>query len=122
MQSVLVNKENFAAIGWDENYFKHCEFEAFSVEGGLVCSDFVSCSFKGVEWYWTLFSGSNFIDCQFKDCVFRGASFPNSRFVECSLSNCRFIKDNLGGDCGFSDAVAYKCSIEGGEGFDVEMH
>ncbi len=122
MQSETVNKESFAIIDWDDNYFKYCEFDTFSVEGGVVCSDFVSCSFKGVEWYWTLFSGSNFIDCQFKDCVFRGATFANSRFVECRLSNCRFIKDNLGGDCGFPDAVAYKCPIEGVEGFEVEMH
>jgi uncharacterized protein YjbI with pentapeptide repeats len=122
MQSVLVNKENFAAIDWDENHFKYCEFKTFSVEGGLVCSDFVSCSFRDVEWYWTSFSGSNFIDCQFKDCVFRGTTFPDSRFVECRLAHCRFIKDNLGGDCGFSNTVAYKCSVERCEGFEVEMH
>lgn len=122
MRSVTVSKENVAVIDWDENYFKFCDFENCSVEGGTVCSDFVDCSFNDVDWYWGLFSASNFVKCLFKDCVFRGSSFPDSRFVECTLTNCRFVKDNLDGDCDFSRTVAYSCSIDGGEGFKAEMH
>jgi uncharacterized protein YjbI with pentapeptide repeats len=121
MRSVTVNKENVAAIGWDENYFKFCDFENVSVDGGTVGSDFVDCSFKDVEWYWGLFSGSNFVNCLFRDCVFRGSTFADCRFVACSLTNCRFVKDNLDGDCDFSKTVAYGCLVDCGEGFKAEM-
>lgn len=121
MRSVTVNKENLAAIDWDDNYFKFCDFENFSVDGGTVSSDFVDCSFKDVDWYWGLFSCSNFVKCLFTDCVFRGSSFADTRFVECTLTNCQFVKDNLDRDCDFPKTVAYGCSIDGGEGFKAEM-
>jgi uncharacterized protein YjbI with pentapeptide repeats len=117
MRSATISTENVQNTLWDENYFKFCDFDGFSTEGGFVCSDFVSCSFRNVDWYWGLFSGSNFIACQFADCIFRGVSFPDSRFIECKLTNCRFVKDNLNGECDFSKTVAYGCVIEGGEGF-----
>ena|ERR1035441_1993117 len=121
MRTETIDKENLAATEWDENYFKLCDFRDFSMEGGIISSDFVSCSLKNVEWYWGLFSCSNFIECRFTDCVFRGSSFFGCRFVDCVLSDCRFIKDNLDADCGFSGTVAFGCSIQGGEGFKAEM-
>lgn len=121
MRSITVGNENLGAIEWDENYFKFCDFEDISIEGGVISSDFIDCSFKNVEWYWGLFSGANFVNCLFNDCVFRGSSFPDSKFVECSLVNCRFIQDNLATDCDFSQASAYRCSISGGEGFKAEI-
>jgi uncharacterized protein YjbI with pentapeptide repeats len=75
-RSEIVNQERSAAVQWDDNYFKLCNFESFSIEGYVIGSDFVSCSFSNVDWYWGLFSGSNFISCTFRDCIFRGSSFP----------------------------------------------
>lgn len=121
MQSGTIDQENLKDIEWDENYFKFCDFENFSIEGKTICSDFVNCSFNKVEWYWGLFSGSNFIDCLFTDCTFRGSAFPDSKFVECRFTNCHFLKDNLGEDCDFSKTIAYGCLIEGGGGFKIEI-
>lgn len=118
--SVTVTQEKLSEIDWDENYFKWCTFAYFSIEGGLIASDFARCSFKNLDWYWGLFSDSNFIKCEFKDCVFRGTSFPDTSFVECTLTNCRFVKDNLNGDCKFERTAAYGCTIDGGEGFKAE--
>jgi uncharacterized protein YjbI with pentapeptide repeats len=120
MQAVTINEQNLATVDWDENYFKFCQFENFSIEGGLVYSDFVDCSFSDLDWYWGLFTGSNFVKCSFTRCVFRGTSFADTKFVECSFVECRFMKDNLGGDCDFSETVAYACVVEGGEGFLAE--
>jgi uncharacterized protein YjbI with pentapeptide repeats len=121
MRSETVGIDNFETIDWDENYFKFCDFENFSIEGKHIPSDFVSCSFVNVEWYWGLFNGANFVDCLFTDCVFRGTAFPDCKFVQCTLTNCRFEKDNLAADCDFSKAIAYRCTVDGGEGFKAEM-
>jgi uncharacterized protein YjbI with pentapeptide repeats len=121
MQSIIINKDNFAATQWDDNYFKHCEFVNFSKEGEVIGSDFIGCSFKNVDWYWGIFTQANFIKCHFIDCVFRGTSFVDARFIECKMDNCLFIKDSLGADCDFSRAVAYGCTINGGEGFRAEV-
>src|ERR1700722_246283 len=51
-----INSGNLAEIEWNDGYFKFCDFEGFSIDGGLVAADFVDCSFKGVNWYWGLFS------------------------------------------------------------------
>jgi len=121
MRSETVGKDNLDSVAWDENYFKFCDFENFSVEGESVCSDFVQCSFTNVDWYWGFFSDANFVNCRFKACVFRGSSFRGTKFVECTLTDCRFVKDNLDGDCDFSEAIAYGCTIDAGEGFNAEM-
>jgi uncharacterized protein YjbI with pentapeptide repeats len=121
MRSLAVGKENLDMIEWDENYFKFCDFENISIEGGVIGSDFIDCSFKNVDWYWGLFSGANFVNCLFNDCVFRGSAFPDGKFVECSLVNCRFIQDNLTADCDFSRTIAYRCSTNNGEGFKAEI-
>ena len=114
-------QDNLGPVDWDENYFKWCHFEDFSIEGKVICSTFLSCSFKNIDWYWGLFSDCNFINCEFKDCVFRGTSFPGSRFVECTLTNCRFVKDNLNGDCDLEETHAYGCTIDGCEGFNAKI-
>jgi uncharacterized protein YjbI with pentapeptide repeats len=121
MRTEAIDKENLALVEWDENYFKYCDFADFSMEGGLICSDFVSCSFNNVDWYWGLFSGTNFVSCRFTDCVFRGSTFADSRFVECKFANCRFIKDNLDRGCVFTRTTAFGCMVDGGEGFDVDI-
>jgi hypothetical protein len=121
MRSETIDKSNLQATSWEEEYFKHCTFDGFSLEGGVVTSDFVTCSFRDNEWYETLFNCANFIDCKFKNCVFLGSTFAACRFVACTMTNCRFIKDNLGAECRFSGSVAYGCSIEGGEGFIPEI-
>lgn len=117
MQSEVINPENVSAVEWNEGYFKYCTFERLSMEGLLVWSDFVDCSFTSVNWYLGLFSSTNFIDCSFVDCTFAGMVFLDSKFVDCSLVNCRFIEDNLGGNCDFSKTHIYGCSVENCTGF-----
>jgi fluoroquinolone resistance protein len=117
MESEDINQTNFATIERESSWFRYCNFIDFSMEGGHITSDFVGCSFRGLDLYWTMFNIVNFIDCRFTDCVFRGVAFPQCRFVECTLVNCRFNKDNLNGDCDFDKSVAYGCTINGCEGF-----
>jgi uncharacterized protein YjbI with pentapeptide repeats len=121
VRSKTVGKENLEGTRLDENYFKYCTFDGFSQEGGVVSSDFVSCSFRDVEWYWGLFTLANFINCSFVNCVFRGTTFAESRFVECTMTNCRFLRDNLDSECTFPGTVAFRCSLEGVEGFSIEV-
>jgi uncharacterized protein YjbI with pentapeptide repeats len=121
VRSETINSENFTDIEWDEGYFKFCNFEGFSIEGGQVSSDFVGCSFKNIDYYLSLFSGCNFISCNFADCAFAGTSFPDTRFVDCKLVNCKFTQDNLGGDCDFSKTIAYGCSVESSLGFGPHL-
>jgi uncharacterized protein YjbI with pentapeptide repeats len=116
-RSETINAENVAEMKWDEGYFKFCNFEEFSTDQGLVASDFNGCSFKKVDWYWGLFCQCNFIHCTFEDCTFAGTAFPDTRFIDCKLTNCRFIQDNLGGECSFSGATAYGCTVENSPGF-----
>jgi uncharacterized protein YjbI with pentapeptide repeats len=117
MRSVTIGKGDVAEVEWDENHFKFCEFRRISIEGQAVCSDFVSCLFTNVDWYWGLFSGSNFIGCRFTDCVFAGCAFPQTRFIDCIFTNCRFTKDNLNASCDFSDTISYGSTLNGTEGF-----
>jgi uncharacterized protein YjbI with pentapeptide repeats len=117
VRSETINSNNVADIEWDGEYFKFCSFEGLSIDGQVVTSDFVGCSFKNIAWYWGLFSHSNFIKCKFANCAFAGTAFPDCRFVDCNLVDCRFIKDDLGCDCDFSKTIAYGCSIESSLGF-----
>ena len=121
MRSETIGKENFEATPWEENYFKYCTFDGFSQEGEVVSSDFVSCSFRNVEWYMSLFTHTNFVDCKFVNCVFLGSTFADSRFIECTMENCRFMRNNLDSECKFPGTVAYRCSLEGGVGFNAEV-
>jgi uncharacterized protein YjbI with pentapeptide repeats len=91
MESETINAENFASIELDDNYFKFCTFETLSPEGGFIASDFSSCTFKDVDWYWGLFSSCNFIQCQFTDCTFRGTGFAECKFVECVFARAFLI-------------------------------
>jgi uncharacterized protein YjbI with pentapeptide repeats len=121
MRTATIDKGNYGTVEWDDNYFKSCEFEDFSIEGEIISSDFICCSFRNVNWYWGLFTQANFVQCKFENCAFRGTSFPDARFVECTLDNCEFAKDNLGSDCDFARAVAYSCKVNGSEGFKPEI-
>lgn len=117
MQSLTINNENLKSVIWEEEYYKFCEFDSFTIEGGHIDSDFINCTFSNVNWYWGIFNIVNFIECKFVNCVFRGTSFPDCIFVECELDNCKFIKDNLNGDCKFSNARAYNCKVNNSLGF-----
>lgn len=117
MQAETINSDNLAGVDWDENYFKFCTFENFSIEGGLVAADFNQCSFNKIDWYWGLFSSCNFIDCTFANCTFAGTNFADTRFVDCKISDCVFKKDNLGGECDLSETTSYGCSVENSQGF-----
>ena len=121
MQSVIISKENVHTLDWDEQCFRFCEFDNFSVDGKVISSDFISCRFKDIEWYWGLFSQANFIQCIFSNCTFRGTSFASARFVECEFSDCHFVRDNLNGKCNFSEALAYGCRLVNCDGFDAEV-
>jgi uncharacterized protein YjbI with pentapeptide repeats len=117
VRSETINAANVAGVSWDEDYFKFCDFAGFSIEGGLVASDFVGCSFGKIDWYWGLFSGCNFINCSFADCTFAGTNFADTRFVDCKLVNCEFKHDNLGCDCDLSKTIVYGYSAENTRGF-----
>ena len=121
MRSEIIYKENAATIEWDENYFKYCEFVDFSMEGEVVSSDFIGCSFRNLDWYMALFSFTNFINCRFINCIFQGTGFPDTRFVDCTLIDCKFVKDNLNRDCYFTKTSAYNCQVSDGEGFNPEI-
>lgn len=120
-QAETINAENFTSIDLVENYFKFAAFEDVSPEGGLIASDFTTCTFQRIDWYWGLFSSCNFIQCQFKDCVFRGTNFADSRFIECAFTNCQFVKDNLGGECTLEESIAYACKVENCLGFNPRI-
>lgn len=119
MRSERIDQQNCSTVEWDDGYFKFCDFADCAIEGKVVVSDFVSCSFKGVDWYLALFTQCNFIECRFENCTFRGCGFPDNKFVHCSLVNCAFVPNNLGGECYFEQVVAYGCSVDGGIGFNV---
>ncbi len=117
IRSETITSKNLAGVEWDEGYFKFCNFEGLSIEGGLVSSDFHGCTFKEIDWYWGLFSDCNLIDCNFVDCTFAGTNFPGTKFINCKLVNCKFIQDNLGVECGFSETSSCGCSVENSSGF-----
>ena len=121
MRSESVTPGNVSQIEWDEEYFKYCDFEAFSIEGKTISSDFVGCSFKSLDWYWGLFSGCNFVNCEFVDCHFAGTAFPDTRFVDCKIVNCEFKQDNLGRDCDFTSTIAYGCAVESSSAFRPQV-
>jgi uncharacterized protein YjbI with pentapeptide repeats len=121
MQSATITPANVASVEWDEQCFRFCEFLGISVDGEVISSEFIGCSFKEIDWYWGLFTQAIFVKCSFENCTFRGTSFPDARFVECKLTGCRFTKDNLDGDCDFRGAVAYACEVNDCQGFAAEI-
>ena len=119
MKSRLITQESLSDVAWDDEYFKFCEFKNFSIDMESVSSDFVTCNFIELDWYWGFFTLANFIQCKFENCTFRGSSFSGARFYECEFTNCHFVKDNLDGECCFDDALAYGCKVTKCEGFNV---
>lgn len=120
MRTSVITQESFTDVTWDDEYFKFCEFNGFSMEGETISSDFVSCKFTDIDWYWGLFTLANFVSCKFINCTFRGTSFTDARFFECEFTDCHFIKDNLDSECDFKGALAYGCKVTNSEGFKVE--
>jgi uncharacterized protein YjbI with pentapeptide repeats len=120
MRTSIITQESLSDVTWDDEYFKFCEFEGVSVEGETVSSDFVSCKFTDIDWYWGLFTLANFVNCKFINCTFRGTSFTDSRFFECEFTNCHFVQDNLNSECDFKGAVAYGCKVTNCEGFKAK--
>jgi uncharacterized protein YjbI with pentapeptide repeats len=121
MQALIINSENFNTVDWEEDCFKYCEFSGLSPEGEHITSDFISCKFTDIDWYWGIFNIVNFVECHFKNCIFRGTDFASCKFVECTFDNCQFIKDNLNGDCEFNESVAYNCRFTNCDGFNVAI-
>jgi uncharacterized protein YjbI with pentapeptide repeats len=119
MRAETVRTEDLSKVEWDDSYFKYCEFLDFSLEGDIACSDFVSCTFHNIDWYWGFFASANFIRCRFIDCDFRGCNFADARFVDCELTRCHFVNDNLGGACKFDEAAAYGCTLIDTTGFTI---
>lgn len=122
MKELTITQDNLKSVNWEEEFYKYCNFENFSIEGGHIDSDFIDCSFDNVEWYWGIFNIVNFVDCIFNNCIFRGSAFPDCKFVECEINNCRFIKDNLDSDCTFENASSYNCKLNNTEGFNAERN
>jgi uncharacterized protein YjbI with pentapeptide repeats len=77
----------------------------------------VGCVIEDSDWCWSLFNNATFVSVKFINCTFRGASFAGCSFTECSFVNCAFVKDNLGGDCKFTDNRWYACIQSGCTGF-----
>ena len=103
--------------GWDEGSFKYCNFSKLEIEGGGFGGVLVGCVVEDSDWYWSLFNTATFVNVEFKNCVFRGTSFAGCSFTECKFTDCSFTKDNLGGDCQFTDNGWYACTQSGCKGF-----
>ena len=56
MRSETFGNGDVTEIEWNDRYFKFCEFRDFSLEGQDISSDFVSCSFTGIDCYWVHFN------------------------------------------------------------------
>lgn len=103
--------------GWEEGAFKYCDFRNLDIQGRGLGGVLVGCSIEDSEWYWSLFNTTAFVNVEFKNCTFRGASFAGCSFTECRFIDCAFIKDNLGGDCSFTENRWYACTQSGCTGF-----
>jgi uncharacterized protein YjbI with pentapeptide repeats len=121
MQNLSVNSKNIDTVKWEEEYYKYCIFDSFTIEGIHVDSDFTDCTFNNIEWYWGIFNIVKFINCKFNNCVFKGTTFPDCLFVECEFNNCSFEKDNLDGDCEFENSRAYNCKVVNTSGFNATI-
>ena len=102
---------------WEEGTFKYCNFSKLDIEGPGFDGVQVGCVIEDSDWYWSLFNVATFVSVKFINCTFRGASFAGCSFTECSFVNCAFVKDNLGGDCKFTDNRWYACTQSGCTGF-----
>ncbi len=98
--------------------FRFCSFESANIEGDGSDGVFLTCEFRDIDFYWSMFNLALFANCKFERCTFRGASFAGCRFVECTFSDCRFLKDNLGGSCNARDTKLFECVAENCEGWD----
>ncbi len=106
---------------WSDNVFQFCQFRHMDLEGALVDSIFVGCTFEECEWYCSLFTCAVLVNVKFEKCKFRGTSFGSCKFVECEFHDCEFIKDNLNGDCSFNDVQWYNCIQKNCRGLEEEF-
>ena len=83
----------------------------------------MSCSFKSIDWYWGLFSGSNFIGCYLANCTFAGTGLPDTlvhRLV--SLVNCKVHeRQRRWRLVDLSKTIGYGCSVESCLGFEPSI-
>jgi uncharacterized protein YjbI with pentapeptide repeats len=122
MNNKIINSKSLKSFDWSVEYFQYFEFSEFEIEGLHIDSDFSECTFRNIEFYWGIFNIINFINCKFENCTFRGTAFPNCKFIDCQLTNCSFEKDNLNGDCDFTDSKAYNCTTNNCRGFNAEIY
>jgi uncharacterized protein YjbI with pentapeptide repeats len=95
-----------------EYIFNSSYFSGLNLEGGSLDSVMIFCEITDCDFYWTNAIGGLFVKSSFVGVTFRGVPFAGARFLECKFSNCRFLKDNLGGDCGFEDALFVRCTFQ----------
>lgn len=108
---------------WEDGSFTYCNFSKLDIEGPGFSGVLVGCVIEDSEWYWSLFNVATFVSVKFKNCTFRGSAFASCSFTECSFINCTFTKDNLGGDCSFTENRWYACTQSGCTGFvDAVAH
>ena len=103
--------------GWEEAVFKYCNFRKLDIEGCGFEGVLVGCVIEDSDWYWGLFNTATFVNVTFKNCTFRGVGFAGCSFTECNFIKCAFTKDNLGGDCSFTENRWYACTQSGCTGF-----
>lgn len=116
---MLIESDTFAAdidaaLLRGSHVFRYCDFVGLIglEERGMVDVDstFISSTFEGADFYWTLFNSVVAISCTFTNCAFRGVTFASCKFVECTFVNCTFTLDNLGGECTFPETSWYACT------------
>jgi uncharacterized protein YjbI with pentapeptide repeats len=97
--------------------FRYCRFDKLQEnQTGLVDSDFLNCTFKNCDFYWSAVPVVLFYACTFENCTFRGVSFRGCTFVSTSFTDCTFTRSNLGGDCSFDETKWFDCSQLGCSG------
>ncbi|MDD5057680.1 MAG: pentapeptide repeat-containing protein [Sideroxydans sp.] len=105
------------ALASRDSVFRFCSFESADLDGDGSDGVFLTCEFRNIDFYWSLFTLALFFNCKFERCTFRGASFADCRFVECVFTDCRFLKDNLGGLCDARDTKLFDCVADNCDGW-----
>ncbi len=118
-ESFQTTKQVKDALESHDAVFRYCSFESADLEGTGSDGVFLTCEFRNIDFYWSLFNVALFFNCKFERCTFRGAAFAGCRFVECTFSDCRFLRDNLGGLCDARDTKLFDCIAVNCEGWDV---
>ncbi len=111
MPSAIYRGERFTGVEslkreFEDAILLDCRFEDYRLEGAnLVAAVFVGCTFRKVDFYWSLAFRAKFISCDLEDVSFRGGNLDEAVFLSCRLVRCDFAQDNLGGDTEFGSVV-----------------